>query len=73
MNEYEVLIEEITPCGGDDKPAQVMIEVEAESPRAYVEAHGKFPIIDEGHNPQGDLVYTTGDGKGVFVKYTFVG
>ncbi len=73
MNEYEVLIEEIIPCGGEDKPSKNMIEVTAESPRAYVEANGKYPIIDEGHTAQGDLVFTTGDGKGVFVKYTFIG
>lgn len=73
MNTYEVLIEEIIPCGGGESPSTQMIEVEAESPRAYVEEHGKFPIIDEGKDLKGDIVFTTGDGKGVFVKYTFIG
>ena len=71
MNEYEVIVESITPCGGTDKAAREMIEVEAESPRAYVEKNGTFPIIDEGHNAAGDVVITTGDGKGYFIKYTF--
>ncbi len=73
MNTYEILVEEIIPCGGSDAPVTNMIEVQAESPRAYIEEHGKFPIIDEGKDLKGNIVFTTGDGKGVFVKYTFIG
>lgn len=72
MNEYEVFIEDINPCGGTKYGKKKMIEVEAESPEAYVKLIGRFPIIEKGVNEKGDVVITTGDGKGSFVKYTFV-
>lgn len=71
MNEYEVLIETINPCGGAKHANREFIEVEAESPEAYVAQNAQFPVIDSGKNLSGDTVITTGDGKGNFVKYTF--
>lgn len=35
MNEYEVIIEEINPCGGETYARKEIIEVEAESPESY--------------------------------------
>ena len=58
MHEYEVLIETINPCG-------------AESPEAYVRAEGRWPVLDTGKNMDGDVVITTGDGKGNMIRYTF--
>lgn len=71
MNEYEVLIEEINPCGGSQHAKKEFLEVEAESPEAYVRANGKWPILDTARNADGDTVITTGDGSGNLVRYTF--
>ena len=71
MNEYEVLIETINPCGGEAHSKKEFKEVEAERPEAYVRAEGRWPILDSGKNASGDVVITTGDGKGNMVRYTF--
>lgn len=71
MNEYEVFIEEINPCGGEKHSKKELIEVEAESPEAYVKENGRYPITDIFTNPDGDTVVTTGDGNGAVIRYTF--
>lgn len=71
MNEYEVFIEDINSCGGEQYATKELIEVEAESPEAYVKANGRFPIISIAENADGDTVITTGDGVGNFLRYTF--
>lgn len=71
MNEYEVFVEDINPCGGSKHSKKELIEVEAESPETYVKANGRFPIIDITKNADGDIIITTGDGNGNFVKYSF--
>ena len=71
MTDYEVVVETIVPCGGDNHSKQEIIEVEAESPEAYVKANGRWPISDVIENPDGTTLIITGDGKGYFVKYTF--
>ena len=71
MNEYEVLIETINPCGGEAHANKEFKEIEAESPENYVAQNGRFPVIDSGKNASGDTVITTGDGKGTLVRYTF--
>ena len=71
MNEYEVLIETINPCGGEAHANKEFKEIEAASPEAYVAQNARFPIIDSGKNTSGDTVITTGDGKGNLVRYTF--
>ena len=71
MNEYEVFIEDINSCGGEQHAKKELIEVEAESPEAYVKANARFPILDVTKNSAGDTVIITGDGKGNFLRYTF--
>ncbi len=71
MNEYEVFIEDINSCGGSQHAKKELIEVEADSPEAYVKQNGRFPIMDISENAEGDTVIITGDGKGNFLKYTF--
>lgn len=71
MKNYEVLVQTINPCGGENHDKKEFIEVQAESPEAYVKASGSYPILDSLVNAEGDTVITTGDGKGTFVKYTF--
>lgn len=71
MHEYEVLIETINPCGGEAHASKDFKEIEAESPEAYVKAQGRYPILDTGKNTAGDVVITTGDGRGSMIRYTF--
>ena len=71
MNEYELLIETINPCGGEAHSKKEFQEVEATSPAAWVAQNGRYPVIDSGKNTAGDTVITTGDGKGTLVRYTF--
>ena len=71
MNEYEVFIEDINSCGGEQYAKKELIEVEATSPESYVKEHGRFPIIDISENANGDTVITTGDSAGNILRYTF--
>lgn len=71
MHEYEVYIEDINPCGGDKYAKKEIIEVEAESPEAYVKENGRFPIMEKIEDPSGDVIIVTGDGSGNSVRYTF--
>ena len=71
MKEYEVLIETVNPCGGERHADKEFLEIEAESPEAYVAANARYPVIDSGENAAGDVVITTGDGRGTLVRYTF--
>ena len=68
---YEVLIETINPCGGEAHAKKEFKEVFAESPESYVAQNGRYPVIDSGKNAAGDSVITTGDGKGILIRYTF--
>ena len=72
MNEYEVFVEDINSCGGEQHAKKELIEVEATSPEAYVKEKGRFPILDITENATGDTVIITGDGKGNFLRYTFI-
>lgn len=71
MNEYEVLIETINPCGGEAHANKEFQEIEADSPEAWVAENGRYPVMDSGKNAAGDVVITTGDGKGIVIRYTF--
>lgn len=71
MHEYELLIEDINPCGGEAYAKKEILEVEAESPEAWVLENGRFPIQSTAETSSGDLVITTGDGAGNIVRYTF--
>ena len=71
MKEYEVFVETINPCGGSRHAQSEFIDVEAESPEAYVKEHGRFPVMDTFENPQGDVVIVTGDSNGYIIRYTF--
>ena len=72
MKKYEVIVEKIIPCGGGSSGGKDFIDVETDSPEAYVKENGQYPIIDDLVNANGDMVITTGDGKGSFIKYTFL-
>ncbi len=71
MNEYEVFIEDINSCGGEQYAKKELLEVEAHSPESYVQENGRFPILDISKNANGDTVILTGDGVGNLLRYTF--
>jgi hypothetical protein len=71
VKEYEVLIEELTPCGGESHARKSILEIEAESPEAYVAENRRYPVLEQLQNKNGDTVIITGDGKGYIVRYTF--
>ena len=71
MNEYEVFIEDINSCGGEQYAKKELLEVEADSPESYVKETGRYPIIEISENDKGDTVILTGDGNGNFLRYTF--
>ena len=71
MREFEIMIEDINPCGGSQFAKREIVEAEAESPEAYVAEHGRFPILGRSVTADADTVITTGDGHGNLVKYTF--
>ena len=71
MHEYEIFIEDINPCGGEQYSKKTLIEAEAASPEAYVKENGRFPILESTRNESGDVVIVTGDNQGSFVRYTF--
>ena len=48
MHEYEVLIETINPCGGEAHSKKEFLDVEAESPEAYVRAEAAGPFWTPG-------------------------
>ena len=45
MHEYEIFIEEINPCGGEQYSKKTLIEAEAVSPEAYVKENRRFPVL----------------------------
>lgn len=71
MNEYEILIETINPCGGEAHAKREIIEAEAESPEAYVKSKAPYPVIDRVLTSDGDTLIITGDGSGSMIRYTF--
>ena len=71
MREYEVLVRTIRPCPGDAHDRETFLEVEADSPEAYVLENAPYPILDSVENLNGETIITTGDGEGNFIKYTF--
>ena len=44
MHEYEIFIEDINPCGGEQYSKKTLIEAEAASPEAYVKENGRLSI-----------------------------
>lgn len=71
MNEYEVIIEEINPCGGETYARKEIIEVEAESPESYVKANARFPILEISEQSDGTTLVIAGNDSGYITRYTF--
>lgn len=69
--EYEVLVEEMNPCGGAAHSIRSFMDVETDDPEGYVRSVARFPVMEVAKNADGDLVITTGDGKGYMIRYTF--
>ena len=73
MKEYEIIYEEVNPCGGEAHSKKEILEAEAESPVAYAREHSPWPIIDVIENVDGTSAtrVITGNGHGNIVRYTF--
>ena len=71
MPEYEVLVRRIRPCPGDPHDNEKFIEIQTDNPEAYVLENSPYPILDSVENLNGEIIITTGDGDGNFLKYTF--
>lgn len=71
MHEYEIIIVELNPCGGEEYANRTILEAEAESPEAYVKENGRFPILERMDLPDGSVQIITGNGHGYFVRYHF--
>ena len=71
MNEYEVIIEEINPCGGETYARKEIIEVEADSPESYVKANARFPILEISEQSDGTTLVIAGNDSGYITRYTF--
>ena len=71
MNEYEVIVEEINPCGGETYARKEIIEVEAESPESYVRANARFPIVEIRQQDDGTTLVIAGNDSGYITRYTF--
>lgn len=68
---YEVTIEDMTPCGGEKYAIRQILEVEADSPMAYVQANKRFPNVMETTNADGDTVIIASNPVGYRTRYTF--
>ena len=71
MKDYEVMVEDINPCGGPDRPRKEFIDVSCDDPVEWVKANGRYPISEANETSDGDLVITTGDLFGLAMRYTF--
>ena len=71
MAEYEVLIESITPCGGEKYAKKEFFDIETDDPVSYVRETGHYPILETKTLSGGDLQIVTGNGKGYLIRYTF--
>lgn len=68
---YEVTIEDMTPCGGEKYANRQILEVEAESPMAYVQANKRFPNVEQHTNADGNTVIVASNPVGYRTRYTF--
>ena len=65
MREFEILIEDINPCGGSQFAKREILEAEAESPEDYVLKNGRFPILSSEVNADGDTVISPATATGM--------
>ncbi len=71
MNRYEVTIECMTPCGGSKYARREILEIEAESPLAYVEQNRQYPILEILEEGNGEVTILTGNAVGYKTRYYF--
>ncbi len=71
MREYELCVEAMTPCGGSKHARREILEVQTDSPEAYVKANAMFPILEIADSGNGSVIITTGDGHGYLTRYIF--
>ena len=69
--QYDVLIENINPCGGEKHAIRTFQEVETDDPVEWVRKSAKFPVIDTSRNPRGDIIVVSANGRSYIDRYTF--
>ncbi len=70
MKNYEVMTEDMNPCGGPDRARKEFIDVQCDDPVAWVRENGRYPITEISDTAEG-LIITTGDTLGLAMRYTF--
>lgn len=71
MTEYDVFVEDMNPCGGSEYSKKEFISVETDDPEEFVKGHSRYPIMEKTELSNGDLMITTGNGDGYFIRYIF--
>ena len=69
MHEYEIFIEDINPCGGEQYSKKTLIEAEAASPEAYVKENGFLGIISYNAETDDLFVTTKSNPDGEYAQY----
>ena len=63
--QYDVLIDNINPCGGEKHAIRTFQEAETDDPVEWVRKSAKFPVIDTSRNPRGDIIVVSANGRGI--------
>ncbi len=69
--QYDVLIENINPCGGEKHAIRTFQEVEADDSVEWIMQNAKFPVVDTSRTPRGDIIAVSANGRGYIDRYTF--
>ena len=71
MTEYELIIENMTPCGKEHYAIREFKEVCTDDPVEYIRQNGRYPITDVIKKEDGDILIITGTPAGYISRYTF--
>ena len=71
MTEYEVSVEEVTPCGGTQHARRSVREIETDCPEAWVKGNSPFPVLDIIDCENGDIKIITGSDAGYRTTFIF--
>lgn len=69
--QYEITVENITPCGGEKYARREILEAEADSPMDYVAAHKLFPDVRLLRESEDETVIVASNPAGYQTRYTF--
>ena len=72
MRTYEIYVETMNSCGGEEHRKRRLIEMDAQNPVDYVMAYSRWPVRESYRNEKGDLMIVTGDQYGSIIRYTIL-